>query len=210
MSSPKKHRMYWLFSLIILLVLTALSLLQALEKPVLAQFPTVSIPTVTSSPRGAYIRVLLTTTEYDPINVRSGPGSIYELVGTMLVGQEATAYGYYDQYIQIEYPGGPGGRGWVFSNNVDVIGGPIPLLEPPATATPAITKTIDPTLAAQFIYTSQPSRLPTFTEPPALNLPTYQNITGNTAPGGLPLGLVIVVLAGLGVFLTLIAILRRG
>jgi hypothetical protein len=93
---------------------------------------------------------------------------------------------------------------------VDIIGGPIPLLEPPATATPAITKTIDPTLAAQFIFTLQPSRLPTFTEPPALNLPTYQNITGNTAPGGLPLGLVIVVLAGLGVFLTLIAILRRG
>lgn len=210
MSFMQKHHSHYLFALFFVVMLAALSLLPALEKPVLAQFPTVSIPTVTSSPRGAYIRVLLTTTEYDPINVRSGPGSIYELVGTLLVGQEAKAYGYYDQYIQIEYPGGPGGRGWVFSNNVDVIGGPIPLLEPPATATPAITKTIDPTLAAQFIFTLQPSRLPTFTEPPALNLPTYQNITGNTAPGGLPLGLVIVVLAGLGVFLTLIAILRRG
>jgi hypothetical protein len=33
---------------------------------------------------------------------------------------------------------------------------------------------------------------------------------GTTAPGGLPVGLVIVVLAGLGVFLTIIAILRRG
>jgi hypothetical protein len=209
MSFVKKHRLHWLFACLLIVMLTALSLLPALKNPVLAQFPTVSIPTVTSSPRGAYIRVLLTTTEYDPINVRSGPGSIYELVGIMLVGQEAKAYGYYDQYIQIEYRAVRGAeagyllqRGYNRRTN--------PLLEPPATATPAITKTIDPTLAAQFIFTLQPSRLPTFTEPPALNLPTYQNITGNTAPGGLPLGLVIVVLAGLGVFLTLIAILRRG
>ena len=111
MSFVKKHRNLWLLSFFLVVILTALSLLPVLEQPVLAQFPTVSIPTVTSSPRGAYIRVLLTTTEYDPINVRSGPGSIYELVGVMLVGQEAKAYGYYDQYIQIEYPGGPGGRG---------------------------------------------------------------------------------------------------
>ncbi len=190
--------------------LLVLSFVSATESPVFGQFPTVNIPTVTSSPRGPFIRVLLTTTEYDPINVRSGPSSTYELVGVMLVGQEAPALGYYDQYIQIEYPGGPGGKGWVFSNNVDIIGGPLPLLEPPATATPAVTKTIDPTLAAQFIITSQPTRLPTFTEPPALSLPTYQVETGSTAPGGIPMGLVIVVLAGLGVFLTLIAILRRG
>ena len=76
MSFLKKQYLNWLLSLLIVLGVTALSLLPALDKPVLAQFPTVSIPTVTSSPRGAYIRVLLTTTEYDPINVRSGPGSI--------------------------------------------------------------------------------------------------------------------------------------
>lgn len=193
-----------------LFVLLALSLLPPTGNTVFGQFPTVSIPTVTSSPRGAYIRVILTTTEYDPINVRSGPSSTYELVGVMLVGQEAPALGYYGQYIQIEYPGGPGGKGWVFSNNVEIIGGPLPMLEPPPTATPAVTKTIDPTLAAQFIITAQPSRLPTFTEPPALSLPTYQIETGSTAPGGIPMGLVIVVLAGLGIFLSLIAILRRG
>jgi uncharacterized protein YgiM (DUF1202 family) len=107
MNFLKEHRLHWLFACLIIVMLTALSLLPALKNPVLAQFPTVSIPTVTSSPRGAYIRVLLTTTEYDPINVRSGPGSIYELVGIMLVGQEAKASGYYAQYIQIEYPGGP-------------------------------------------------------------------------------------------------------
>ncbi|MGV8050181.1 MAG: SH3 domain-containing protein [Anaerolineaceae bacterium] len=197
-------------AILCLFVLLALSLLPPTENTVFGQFPTVSIPTVTSSPRGAYIRVILTTTEYDPINVRSGPSSTYELVGVMLVGQEAPALGYYGQYIQIEYPGGPGGKGWVFSNNVEIIGGPLPMLEPPPTATPAVTKTIDPTLAAQFIITAQPSRLPTFTEPPALSLPTYQVETGSTAPGGIPMGLVIVILAGLGIFLSLIAILRRG
>ena len=203
----------WFIALILAIFLAgvlSLSFLQASERTVFAQFPTVSIPTVTSSPRGAYIRVLVMTTEYDPINVRSGPNSTYELVGSLLPGQEAPALGYYENFIQIEYPGGPGGKGWVFANAVDVIGGPIPLLEPPPTETPAATYTIDPTLAAQFIITVQPTRLPTFTEPPPLNIPTFQTQAGNTAPGGLPVGLIIVVLAGLGIFLTLIAILRRG
>ena len=207
------RKTYWFIGLIVLLAFVGflgLSILRAPQRTVYAQFPTVSIPTVTSSPRGAYIRVLVTSTEYDPINVRSGPNSTYELVGTLLPGQEATALGYYGDYIQIEYPGGPGGKGWVFANVVEVYGGPIPLLEPPPTETPAATNTIDPTLAAQFIITVQPTRLPTYTEPPPLNIPTFETDLGTPAPGGLPVGLVIVVLAGLGVFLTIIAILRRG
>ena len=207
------RKTYWFIGLIVLLAFVGflgLSILRAPQRTVYAQFPTVSIPTVTSSPRGPYIRVLVTSTEYDPINVRSGPNSTYELVGTLLPGQEAPALGYYGDYIQIEYPGGPGGKGWVFANVVEVYGGPIPLLEPPPTETPAATNTIDPTLAAQFIITVQPTRLPTYTEPPPLNIPTFETDLGTTAPGGLPVGLVIVVLAGLGVFLTIIAILRRG
>ncbi|HAE85418.1 MAG TPA: hypothetical protein DCG78_02770 [Anaerolineaceae bacterium] len=203
----------WIILLTALLVMAGvlgLSVLRTPQRTVYAQFPTVSMSTVTSSPRGPYIRVLVTSTEYDPINVRSGPNSTYKRVGALLPGQEAPALGYYGDYIQIEYPGGPGGKGWVFASVVDVIGGPIPLLEPPPTETPAATNTIDPTLAAQFIITVQPTRLPTYTEPPPLNIPTFQTDLGTTAPGGLPVGLVIVVLAGLGVFLTLIAILRRG
>lgn len=196
--------------MVVLLGVSGLFILRAPQRTVFAQFPTVSIPTVTSSPRGPYIRVLITSTEYDPINVRSGPNSTYNLVGSLLPGQEAPALGYYGDYIQIEYPGGPGGKGWVFASVVEVYGGPIPFLEPPPTETPAATSTIDPTLAAQFIITIQPTRLPTYTEPPPLNIPTYETNLGTTVPGGLPVGLVIVVLAGLGVFLTLIAILRRG
>ena len=156
------RKTYWFIGLIVVLAsvgFLGLSILRAPQRTVYAQFPTVSIPTVTSSPRGPYIRVLVTSTEYDPINVRSGP---------------------------------------------------IPLLEPPPTETPAATYTSDPTFGAQFIITVQPTRLPTYTEPPPLNIPTFETDLGTTAPGGLPVGLVIVVLAGLGVFLTIIAILRRG
>ena len=71
-------------------------------------------------------------------------------------------------------------------------------------------KTIDPTLAAQFIITAIPSRLPTFTEPPALQIATYPATVGGTTTAGIPIGYVIVILAGLGLFMTLLAVLRRG
>ncbi len=177
---------------------------------VYGQFPTVSMPTVTGSPRGAYIKVKLITTENDPINVRSGPNGLTEIVGILLVYQEATAIGRYGDWIQIEYPGGPNNKGWVFSNLVDLVGGPLPIVEPPPTSTPKTTSTIDPTLAAQFIITAQPSRLPTFTEPPPLVIPTYETISSGTAPGGIPMGYIIFGLAGLGIFIGLIALLRRN
>lgn len=176
----------------------------------LAQFPTVSIPTVTSSPRGPYVIVKLITTVNDPINVRAGPNALTEQIGVLLVGQEANAIGQYGDYIQIEYPGGPGSKGWVYASYVDLIGGPLPLVEPPPTSTPQTTKTIDPTLAAQFIITAQPSRLPTYTEPPPLSIPTFVIEEGATAPGGIPMGFIIIGLGGLGIFIGLIALLRRG
>lgn len=177
---------------------------------VLGQFPTVSIPTVTSSPRGPYIVVKLITTENDPINVRAGPNQLTEQVGILLVGQEANAIGKYGDWIQIEYPGGPNGKGWVFANLVSLIGGDVPVVEPPPTSTPKTTKTIDPTLAAQFIITAQPTRLPTFTEPPPLSIPTYDEFPGSSVAGGIPMGYIIVGLAGLGILIGLIALLRRG
>jgi hypothetical protein len=145
-----------------------------------------------------------------PLNVRSGPSPTSLQVGVFLVGQEAPAFGYYGSYVQIEYAGAPGDRGWVVLDRVEVFGGTLPMMQAPPTETPSITKTIDPTLAAQFIITAQPSRLPTFTEPPALLIPTFQAETGATATGGIPIGYVIITLAGLGLFLSLIAILRRG
>jgi len=201
-----KASLYFLLALSLLIGLVLVPNLQI----ALAQFPTVSIPTVTSSPRGPYVIVKLLTTVYDPINVRAGPNALTEQIGVLLVGQEANAIGQYGDYIQIEYPGGPGGKGWVYSTYVDLIGGPLPLVEPPPTSTPQTTKTIDPTLAAQFIITAQPTRLPTFTEPPPLSIPTFVVEEGATAPGGIPMGFIIIGLGGLGIFIGLIALLRRG
>lgn len=177
---------------------------------VTGQFPTVDVPTVTSSPRGPYIIVKLLTTVYDPLNVRAGPNALTEQIGVLLVGQEANAIGQYGDWIQIEYPGAPNGIGWVFAPYVDLVGGSVPFVEPPPTSTPQTTKTIDPTLAAQFIITAQPTRLPTFTEPPPLAIPTFEVENGATAPGGIPKGFVIIGLAGLGIFMGLVALLRRG
>lgn len=192
-------------ALILVIVLVSLP---GVITPVAGQFPTLEIPTVTGTPRGLWVRAI--GQPEIPLNVRSGPSATSSQVGVFLVGQEAKAFGYYGSYVQIEYAGAPGDRGWVVMDRVEVFGGTLPMMQAPPTETPSITKTIDPTLAAQFIITAQPSRLPTFTEPPALMIPTYQAETGGTATGGIPIGYVIITLAGLGFFLSLIAILRRG
>lgn len=194
--------------MIAFVILFFVSLLPSLNQAVWAQFPTVSIPTVTSSPRGLYVRAVGDVE--NPLNVRSYPFSTSTRVGVFLVGQEAKAYGYYGDYVMIDYAGAPDNRGWIVLNRVEVFGGSLPMLQPPPTETPSITKTIDPTLAAQFIITAIPSRLPTYTEPPALLIPTYPAEVGGTTTGGIPIGYVIVILAGFGLFLTLIAVLRRG
>lgn len=198
----------FLFGLMIFLGLFVLSFLPVLNPAVWAQFPTVNVPTVTSSPRGLYV-VAIGDPE-NPLNVRAYPTSTSTRVGVFLVGQEAKAYGYYGDYVMIEYAGAPNNRGWIVLSRVEVFGGSLPMLQPPPTETPSITMTIDPTLAAQFIITAIPSRLPTYTEPPQLQIPTYPAVTGGTSTGGIPIGYIIITLAGLGLFLTLIAILRRG
>jgi hypothetical protein len=206
---PRLLRSFLLTTLMILVVV--LLIMSSSESHLVkAQFPTVDIPTVTSSPRGPYVVVDGSMSANEPINVRAGPSGLTEKIGILLVGQEANAIGKYGEYIQIEYPGVAGGKGWVFATYVKLIGGDVPLVEPPPTSTPQTTKTIDPTLAAQFIITAQPSRLPTFTEPPPLAIPTFEIQTGGTATGGIPMGFVIIGLALLGIFLGLISIMRRG
>ena len=194
--------------MIVFVILFFVSLLPSLNRAVWAQFPTVSMATVTSSPRGLYVRAVGDVE--NPLNVRSYPFSTSTRVGVFLVGQEAKAYGYYGDYVMIDYAGAPDNKGWILLNRVEVFGGSLPMLQAPPTETPSITKTIDPTLAAQFVITAMPSRLPTYTEPPALQIPTYPSETGATATGGIPMGYVIFTLAGLGLFLTLVAVLRRG
>lgn len=202
---PVLKKIAFVLGILLLVLVIGVS---GVPSPAAGQFPTLSVATVTGTPRGLWVRAI--GEPHIPLNVRSGPSPTSLQVGVFLVGQEAPAFGYYGSYVQIEYAGAPGDRGWVVLDRVEVFGGILPMMQAPPTETPSITKTIDPTLAAQFIITAQPSRLPTFTEPPALLIPTFQAETGATATGGIPIGYVIITLAGLGLFLSLIAILRRG
>lgn len=191
----------------VLMILVGFSLMGSVNAGTLSQLPTVSIATVTSTPRGPYVIVNPLTANDKQINVRAGPNVLTEKVGVLLVGQEANAIGRYGDWVMIEYPGSPTGTAWVYGNLVSLYGGDLPEVEPPATSTPNVTRTVDPTLAAQFLTTPESTRLPTFTEPAPLEIPTYTDDVGNTAAGGIPIGLIIVGLGALGIFLGVIAII---
>jgi len=171
-----------------------------------SQIPTISIPTVTGTATGPLITVRPGQNE-SSINVRSGPNVLYSKIGVLLVGQTVEAVGISPggEWIQILYPGVPGGKGWVFAIYV-TDPGPLPILEPPPSPTPQFTSTIDPTLAAQFVITLQPTRLPTFTEAAPIIIPTFEAYNQNQLPGGIPVGLIIVVLGVIGILLGLFSI----
>lgn len=173
-----------------------------------AQIPTVAIPTVTGTPMGATITVRRDT-DQEQINVRAGPGTHYDGVGVLIAGQQAPALGRTPggDWVKIAYPGAPGGVGWVYSPLVELVGS-VPIVEPPPTPTPRVTPTIDPTLAAQFIVELPPTRLPTFTPPPPLAIPTFTAVEVHSGAGNLPMALVIIGLFVVGFFGTVISILR--
>ncbi|HJW90307.1 MAG TPA: SH3 domain-containing protein [Anaerolineales bacterium] len=172
------------------------------------QIPTVDIPTVTGTPLGPTVTARRDT-DQEQINVRAGPSTNYETVGVMIAGQQAPALGRTrgGDWVQILFPGAPNGTGWVYAPLVD-LSGEVPIVEPPPTPTPQTTPTIDPTLAAQFIVELPPTRLPTFTPPPPLVIPTFQVEEINTGTGGVPMGFVIIGLGVVGLFGTLISLLR--
>ncbi len=203
----RKTRIIAISSIALILLLVMMIRPSVAEAGPLAQQPTGSIPTVTSTPRGPYVVVNSLTANDTQINVRAGPSRLSELVGVLLVGQEVNALGVYGEWVLIEYPVGPDGTAWVYGNLVTLYGGDLPQVSPPATATPDVTRTVDPTLAAQFLTTPNATQLPTFTEPAPLEIPTYTMDLGNTAVGGVPMGLIIVGLGALGLFLVVIALI---
>jgi len=196
-----------LFITLILGIVMAIGMSQSVLANPLSQQPTGSIPTVTSTPRGPYVIVNALTANDTQINVRAGPSALTEKVGVLLVDQEAVALGRYGDWVQIEYIGAPGNTAWVYGNYVTLFGGDLPLVEPPPTSTPNMTQTVDPTLAAQFLVTPVATRLPTFTEPPPLEYPTYESSVGDQGVAGVPMGLIIIGLGALGIFLAVIALI---
>lgn len=189
---------------------TVLGLFDPAQPLALAQQPTGSIPTVTGTPAGPTIRV-------DPslpqIRVYAGPSSFdYPAIGVLLGNEIAPALGRAkgkDDWIQIYYPGVHGSVGWVYALYVrDLSPGMfLPQIEIPPTPTPFSTPTINPTLEAAFVGQQTPTRLPTFTPPPPLELPLFQD--ENSAVGsGIPTGLLIISLGLFGFFGAVISYLR--
>jgi hypothetical protein len=162
--------------------------------------------TVTGTPEGPSILVP------ELVNVRLGPSLDYEKVGVLIAGQEAPALGRSPggDWIQIFYPGVPGNVAWVYAPNVVLEPGQrlLPIVEPPATPTPRVTATIDPTLAAQFnIGGAQPTQLPTYTPADPVVRPTLP-AQGASAGGGFPPILAILALLVVGLIGTVVSVLR--
>jgi len=174
----------------------------------LDQQPTVAIPTVTGTATGPYLIVVSDPDEQ--INVRSGPGTNYPKIGVLLNRQQAPALGRLPggTWIKIAYVGTEGGIGWVYAPLTQVYG-ELPIAEAPPTPTPRVTPTIDPTLASQFVIELPATRMPTFTPPPQLVIPTFPPERISTGTGGLPMGFVISGLAVLGVLGLILSLLRR-
>lgn len=177
--------------------------------PVLAQQPTGSIATVTGTPSGPTVRV---DQSLPLIKVYAGPSSFdYPAIGVLLGNETVPALGRArdrEDWIQIYYPGVPGSIGWVWALQVRLSPGALlPQIEVPPTPTPFSTPTINPTLEAAFIGQLTPTRLPTFTQPPPLDLPSFTD-EPDTQRGGIPAGLLIVSLALFGFFGAVISYLR--
>jgi uncharacterized protein YraI len=120
--------------------------------------------------------VLATIIYSDPINVRGGPSTVkYPIVGQLFPGDVVPALGVSPgrEWVQISYPGTPDGTGWVYAVFVSISGGELRVVEAPPTPIPPVTPTVDLTLAAAFEVQPTQTRLPTFTPPPPLTVPTF-------------------------------------
>ena len=147
------------------------------------------------------------------VNVRSGPNSYqYGKIGILLTFESAPAIGRSTggELIQISCPGAFGGTGWVYAANVTLTAaGELPVVGMPLTATPLITDTVDPALAAEFPPVQPTStRLPTFTPAAPQSLPTFTDTPAIPVSGNLQ-GALILVIGVLGLAILLLSFLFR-
>ena len=134
--------------------------------------------------------VFVTVTYPEQINVRNGPGTVlYDIVGNLQPGESAQALGVSPgrDWVQIVFPAAPGGIGWVHTSLISVSAGTLQIVEPPPTITPLTTPTIDPTLAAAYVFEPTVTRMPTFTPPPPLEVPQFTALPVADAQNRLPL-----------------------
>ncbi len=164
---------------------------------------------MTGTPSGPIITV---DSSLQNIRVYAGPSSFdYPAIGVLLGNESAPALGRgqdKEDWIQIYYPGVPGSVGWVWALQVKLSPGALlPSIEVPPTPTPMSTPTINPTLELAYIGEMTATRLPTFTPPPPLDLPSFTD-AASTDQSRVPTGLLIVILALFGFFGAVISYLR--
>jgi hypothetical protein len=204
-----KYRGLWTTLIIIGGIVGLMAILALFSIPtgnVYAQQPTGSIPTVTGTPTGPYVTVY---SDQSLVDVYAGPSSYnYDRIGILAAGEKAPALGYSQDgnWIEIVYLGVPGGKGWVYGPFVSISPGILPKLVAPPTAAPRTTPTLDPTYVAAFGLQLEPTHLPTFTPPPPLQLPTFAPDTSSGTK--LPFGLIIFILALIGILGAMISFLR--
>jgi hypothetical protein len=193
------------------IVIALLGFLIPVGVDVQAQQPTGAVPTVTGTPTGPVVTVYQ---NIPLIRVYAGPSSQgeYPAIGVLLANESAPALararGKQD-WIQIYYPGVPDSKGWVFATYVTISpGAELKLIDIPATPTAISTPTIDPTLVSAFIGQQTPTRLPTFTPPPPLDLPRFTDTSAPTQTAGVPMGLLILSLGLFGFFGMVLSYLR--
>ena len=187
------------------IILAAWLLPWPVARPVAAQQPTGSIPTVTGTPSGPLVKVALTSNV--PVYAGPVPG-VYAIIGYLVPDQVVPAIGRTadSTWLKIVYYGVPDNEGWVYALYMTLVRGNLPpIVATPLPPTPLETPTISSGLATLVAGAATP--LPTFTSPPPLALPTF------TAPSGLssslPAGVVVSLLLAIGLFGVLISFLRR-
>jgi hypothetical protein len=180
-----------------------------LRQPNLIQKSGYAQDSATATPVSNATSAFITQTYTEAINVRTGPSTVdYPTIGQLPVGATAPALATspHHEWIEISFPSGPGGVGWVYAANVTLTG-TLQIVEPPPTATPPATATIDPTLAAAFSLQPTVTRLPTFTPAPPLVIPTYPD---PIAPAtGFPIGWAILIISSLGLVVFLVSFIGR-
>ena len=190
------------------MLLTVISLAAPLAEDVTAQQPTGSVPTVTGTSAGPVVTVYADLVQVD---VYSGPSTyLYPAVGVLLAGQSVPALGRGSDpdWIQVLYPGIPGSKAWVYAPYVRISpGARLQTVDAPPTPTPFSTPTIDPTLEAAFVAPETPTRLPTFTPPAEIIIPTFVDEDADQA-NRIPIGLLMFSLGFAGAMGVLISCLR--
>ncbi len=133
------------------------------------------IPTETLQPTATFAGP--TVFVADQVNIRAGPGTVYDQVGVLIAGQTAPALGRSSDssWVLIRYVGGPNNEAWVYAPLVAMRAGKISDLKvvqlpPTPTVPPAPTGEAG---GGGAPATVTPTRLPTFTPAPAVVQPTF-------------------------------------